>query len=418
VFGKNAVHKRVGFVQALQNSNFRALWLGQLISQVGDSFAILAVLVVINQLTKSTLALGLMVVSVTLPQLLFGLIAGVFVDRLDRKMTMIASDIARGLAILALLTVHTADRIYIFFIVGFFMGAAGVFFNPARNAALPNIVDEELLLPANALTQITQVMTTVFGPALAGLFIGWFGPAFAFIFDSLTFFVSAGAIATMSIPFSNAEAEKASARVIWNQLGEGLAFIKGHRTILNVLITAAVAMLGLGAITVLAVRYLDEELGIGPTGLGFLNSVQGIGMVAGGVLIGNFAADLQANRVVGVGMIVLGLGLASLSVAPNFTLVLAAAFIIGLCMVSARTVLATMIQALVPDEKRGRVESAFNTLITVATMTSMGLAGLLGDPLGVRLVFFLAGLITAAAGGMAIFTLRQPREVKTKIPTL
>ncbi|HID87736.1 MAG TPA: MFS transporter, partial [Anaerolineae bacterium] len=116
------------------------------------------------------------------------------------KMTMIASDIARGLAILALLTVHTADRIYIFFIVGFFMGAAGVFFNPARNAALPNIVDEELLLPANALTQITQVMTTVFGPALAGLFIGWFGPAFAFIFDSLTFFVSAGAIATMSSP--------------------------------------------------------------------------------------------------------------------------------------------------------------------------------------------------------------------------
>ena len=417
MFGKNAVHKRFGFVQTLQNSNFRALWLGQLISQVGDSFAILAVLVAVNELTKSTLALGLMVVSVTLPQLFFGLIAGVFVDRLDRKVTMIASDIARGLAILALLTVHTADRIYVFFIVGFVMGTVGAFYNPARNAALPNIVDEELLLPANALTQTGQVMATVFGPALAGLFIGWFGHAFAFIFDSLTFFVSAAAIATISIPFSNAETEKASARVLWNQLGEGLAFIKGHKTILNVLITAAVAMLGLGAITVLAVRYLDEELGIGPTGLGFLNSVQGIGMVAGGVLIGNFAADLQANRIVGVGMIVLGLALASLSVAPNFTLVLAAAFIIGLCMVSARTILATMTQALVPDEKRGRVESALNTLITVATMTSMGLAGLLGDPLGVRLVFFLAGLITAVAGGMAIFTLRHPQEVTTKVPT-
>jgi predicted MFS family arabinose efflux permease len=63
------------------------------------------------------------------------------------------------------------------------------------------------------------------------------------------------------------------------------------------------------------------------------------------------------------------------------------------------------------------VESALNTLITVATMTSMGLAGLLGDPLGVRLVFFLAGLITAVAGGMAIFTLRQPQEVTTEVPT-
>jgi DHA3 family macrolide efflux protein-like MFS transporter len=416
VFGKNAVQKRVGFAQALQNRNFRALWLGQLISQVGDSFAILAVLVAINELTKSSLALGLMVVSVTLPQLLFGLIAGVFVDRFDRKVTMIASDIARGLAILALFTVHTADRIVIFFIVGFVMGTVGVFFNPARNAALPNIVGEELLLPANALTQTSQVMATVFGPALAGLFIGWFSPAFAFVFDSLTFFASAAAIATMSVPCPNAKTEKASARVLWDQLREGLAFIKGHKTILNVLITAAVAMLGLGAITVLAVRFLDEELGIGPTGLGFLNSVQGIGMVAGGVLVGNFAAHLRANRIVGGGMIVLGLALASLSVAPNFTLVLIAAFVIGLCMVSARTVLATMTQALVPDEKRGRVESALNTLITVATMTSMGLAGLLGDPLGVRLVFFLAGLITAVAGGMAIFTLRQPQEITTEVP--
>ena len=414
MFGKNAVHKRAGFVQALQNSNFRTFWLGQLISQVGDSFAILAVLVAINELTKSTFALGLMVVSVTLPQLLFGLIAGVFVDRFDRKVTMIASDVARGLAILALLTVHTADRAYIFFIVGFVMGAVGVFFNPARNAALPNIVDEELLLPANALTQTSQVISTVLGPALAGFFIGWFSPAFAFVFDSLTFFISAAAIATIPISFSHAETEKASARILWNQMREGLAFIKDHRTILNALITAAVAMLGLGAITVLAVRYLDEELGIGPTGLGFLNSVQGIGMVAGGVLIGNFAAGLRANRVVGGGMIVLGLALASLSVAPNFTLVLAAAFVIGLCMVSARTVLVTMIQALVPDEKRGRVESALNTLITVATMTSMGLAGLLGDPLGVRLVFFLAGLITAAAGVLAIFTLRQPQDVITR----
>ncbi|MFQ6058483.1 MAG: MFS transporter [Anaerolineae bacterium] len=413
---RDVLSKRVGFAQALQNSDFRALWLGQLISQIGDSFAILAVLVVINQLTRSTLALGLMVVAVTLPQLLFGLIAGVFVDRLDRKVTMIVSDVVRGLAILALLTVHTADRIYVFFIVGFVMGTVGVFFNPARNAVLPNIMDEELLLPANALTQTGQVMATVFGPALAGLFIGWFGPAFAFLFDSLTFFISAAAIATMALPFHNAGVEKASVGVLWNQLGEGLAFIRDHRTILNIMITAAVAMLGLGAITVLGVKYLDEELGIGPTGLGFLNSVQGIGMVAGGILIGNFAAHLRANRIVGVGMTVLGLALASLSVAPSFSLVLVAAFIIGLCMVSARTTLAAMTQALVPDEKRGRVESALNTLITVATMTSMGLAGLLGDPLGVRVVFLLAGLITALSGVMATFTLRQPQEAGQSRP--
>jgi len=105
------MEKRFGFVATLKHSDFRTLWLGQLISQVGDSFTIIAVLVVINELTGSTLALGAMVMAVTLPQLLFGLIAGVLVDRLDRKVTMIVSDIVQGLAILALLAVFFGEML-------------------------------------------------------------------------------------------------------------------------------------------------------------------------------------------------------------------------------------------------------------------------------------------------------------------
>jgi len=437
------VHKGVGVVDALRKRDFRALWLGQLVSQIGDSFAIIAVVVVINDLTHSTLALGAMIVAVTLPQLLFGLIAGVFIDRFDRKLTMIVADLVRGLAILSLVTVHSPDGVWLFYVVGFVMGTLGVFFNPARNAVLPNIVEEELLLTANALTQAGQVVATVFGPALAGLVIGWFGTSFAFGFDFVTFVVSAIAIAIMRIPRRRHKDSlptpfgfapwpvspdrqdrlllpegglNGGLRVLWTQLVEGITFIRHNRTILNIMVTAGVAMLGLGAITVLGVKYLAQELHVGPTGYGFLQSVQGVGMVAGGVLIGNFASQVRANVLVGAGMMALGVSIASLAIAPDFTLVLVAVFVIGLCMVTARATLAAMTQAVVPDEKRGRVESALNTLITVATTTSMGLAGLLGDVLGLRLFFFLAGMATMLSGMMAFVTLQMPAGRQPSLP--
>jgi len=94
---------RAAIVSTFHNRNFSALWIGQLLSQVGDNFVIVAILFVINSLTDSSLALGIMAVVATLPQLFLGLVGGVFVDRLDRKLVMIVSDVLRGLAVLALL---------------------------------------------------------------------------------------------------------------------------------------------------------------------------------------------------------------------------------------------------------------------------------------------------------------------------
>ncbi|MFQ5854714.1 MAG: MFS transporter [Anaerolineae bacterium] len=409
------MNNRATLRAALSNSDFRALWIGLLVSQVGDSFMIIATLEVIQRLTDSSLALGAMGVSIALPTLLFGLIAGVVVDRFDRKLAMIASDVVRGLAVLVLLTAHSPGQIWVFFIVGFVMGSMGIVFAPARNAVLPNIVGEELLLPANTLVQGTQVISMALGPTLAGLAIRWFGTDFAFTFNSLTFFVSAIAIATISISQKRADDEKASIEVVRAQLKEGLTFIRRSPTILNVSITAGVAMLGLGSIVVLGVRYLSQELGVGTDGFGFLVSVLGIGMVAGGFLVGNYGAGFQTQVVVGGGMGILGLALLGFAMAPDFTLVLVMTFVIGACMVAARAAIATLLQAIVPDEKRGRVESAVNTIISAATTISMGLAGFLGDLLGVRAVFALAGIITLLAAGMAFYVLREPKLISETV---
>jgi predicted MFS family arabinose efflux permease len=401
------VNNRATLRAALSNSNFRALWLGLLVSQVGDSFMLIATLEVIQRLTNSSIALGAMGVSIGLPMVVFGLVAGVFVDRLDRRVAMIVADVIRGLVVLILLTVDAPGEIWVFFVVGFIMGSMGIFFAPARNAVLPNIVGPDLLLPANTLVQGTQIISMALGPTLAGLVIGLFGTSFAFTFNAMTFFASAVAISTIDITHKRADYEDVSFDVVWAQLKEGLNFIRRRRVITNISITAGVAMLGLGSIVVLGVQYLNQELGVGATGFGFLVSVLGIGMVVGGILIGNYSSRLETSVVVGGGMGMLGLSLVGFALAPDYGLVLVLAFVIGACMVAARAAIAALLQAMVPDDKRGRVESAVNTIISASTTLSMGLAGFFGEVLGIRLVFGLAGGVTVLAAGMAYHTLRE-----------
>ena len=397
---------RAAIVSALRNRNFCALWVGQLISQIGDNFLIVAILFVINALTNSPLAIGTMALVVTLPQLFLGLIGGVFVDRLDRKLVMIVSDVLRALAVLALLFVQRTDQLYILYIVSFVMVTVGLFFNPARNAVIPNIVGGETLLTANALVQASQYIAIILGASIAGLIIGWLGPAFAIVFDSFSFAVSAAAIATTTIPPLNPKPSRTRSRVIWNQLVEGLLFIKRNSSLLHVIITTAVATLGFGAIMVLGIIYLGQVLGIGPEGFGFIYAFQGLGVVIGGAMIGRFASNVRTNRIVGGCMMSLGLAIIAFAMVPNYPLVLAAVAIIGLSIVVARAALATLTQRLVPDEKRGRVESAVAMVIGASTSASMVLSGVFGDLIGVQAVFIAAGVITIVAGVAASYTLK------------
>jgi len=404
---KEFLGDRAAIASAFRNRDFCALWIGQLLSQIGDNFVIVAILFVISTLTDSPLAIGVLAVVATLPQFFLGLVGGVFVDRLNRKLVMVVSDIIRGLTVLFLLLVHRADQLYILYTVSFVMVTVGLFSNPARNAVIPNIVSGEILLTANALMQANQIIAVILGASIAGLVIGWLGPASAFIFDSFSFAVSAVAIATMTVPPVNPDPGKTKIRVIWNQLVEGLLFIRHNSHLLHVMITTAVATLGFGAIMVLGIIYLQEVLGMGAEGFGFLYAFQGLGVVMGGVVIGRFTSNVRTNRVVGCCMVILGLAIIAFAVVPSYPLVLVAVAIIGLSIVVARAALATLTQSLVPDEKRGRVESAVTMVIGASSSASMVLSGLFGNLIGVQAVFMAAGIITIVAGVAAAYTLRE-----------
>ncbi|RLC79831.1 MAG: hypothetical protein DRI61_07075 [Chloroflexi bacterium] len=409
--GKVVVFKS-GLIEAFKIKDFRALWLGQFISQMGDNFALIAALVVIQTLSGSPVWLGIAAMAMTLPQLVFGLIGGVFVDRFNRKRVMIISDLLRGAAILILVTVRSPRELYLLPLVGCFMSTIGVFFNPARNAVLPNIVSKEMLLTANGLIQASQMLAVIVGSSLASIIIAVAGPAAAFVLDSFTFIVSAIAIASMNIPpLANSDSPKG---VFWPHLKEGFSYIKKHRTIQVILLTASLATLGIGSIAVLGVAYVEKELGVEAESFGFLNSVQGIGMVVGGFLLSFLSKIVDPGHLTGVAMGILGIAILIFAFSPRFELALAAAAIIGLGVVTARATLAALLQALVPDEKRGRLESTVNTCVSFSTTTAMGFSGLLGAAIGVKTVFVLAALTTMAGGALATLFLKQPPKGKVR----
>ena len=157
--------------EALANPRFRKLWIADLVSRLGDGFTSLAVLVVIHRITGSVTALAGMAIVTSLPQLAFGLHAGVLADRLDRRKIMIASDLLRGAVVLSLVTITRADQVPLFYALGLLQATVGVFFEPARAAFLPAIVEPGTLLAANALSQTARVGASMAGAALAGVLL-------------------------------------------------------------------------------------------------------------------------------------------------------------------------------------------------------------------------------------------------------
>lgn len=414
----NGRQMRIGGVygRLLRNRSFVALWLGQTVSFIGDYFYWLAVPIMIERLSGSTAMVGISVIFNALPMFVLGPVAGVFVDRWDRKRTMLVSDIVRALLVLFFLTVRSADQIWIFFVVGFLMSCVSRFFFPSQNALLPLIVQEkDDLLAANGLMQVVQTVGLLVGPAMAGFAIGFWGEQVAFLVDSVTFVVSAALILTMTVPRrvskpAGSDPVTTSGRLasVWRELCEGVAYLFGSRIMVGVLICLGVVQLGLGAVNVVWVPYLQRTFGVGAEGLGIVDSAQGAGMVLGALVLGFLTARLTKRVLISWGIILIGILLAGIGVVPLFGYVIALSFGIGVALVPAQSALMTTMQLAVPDLKRGRVGSALNALTTAAGLLSMGAATALGEAIGLRSVYIICGLIATASGVLGFLVLQEP----------
>src|SRR5436309_600162 len=206
----------------------------------------------VYDLTRSTLATGGMFIALTVPRLLLGSVAGVFVDRWDRRRTMIAADVSRAAIMLPLLLVRSPERVWIVYLVAFLEAAIAQFFLPAKSAIIPRLVGEEDLLPANSLNSLSDSLTRLVGPALGGALFGLLGLASVVYLDSLSFLVSGLAIALIAVPpapvpaASPARSAASPWAAVWREWLDGLRLVRRDRLIAALFAIMATVMIGEG----------------------------------------------------------------------------------------------------------------------------------------------------------------------------
>ncbi|MCB0187538.1 MAG: MFS transporter, partial [Caldilineaceae bacterium] len=252
--------------QLLRNRNFLLLWLGQVISAFGDAVTNLTLLILVNALTGSTAAIATLTILIAIPQVTVGLLGGVFADRWERKRIILASDLVRGVLVLGFLSVDSAQRLWLLYALAFVQAAVGTIDNPARGAILPQVVPKAGLMAANSLAQTGNLLAMVLGGVAAGVIVGFAGYWPAFVIDALTFFVSFALVSLVAVA-ARTSTDVAAGQSLWamsrsviRDLRAGLALIATVPVLWGSLIVTGVMMLGLGAVNVLFVPFLANDL--------------------------------------------------------------------------------------------------------------------------------------------------------------
>jgi len=405
------------YVRLASNGPFSAMWLGQVVSSLGDRVHQVALVFLVARATDSSpLALGLVFAAMTVPSFLVGPVAGALVDRWDRKRVMVGSDLIRA-AIVVAIPVVSAVHISLVVALVFLLAVVSSFFRPARVAALPQVVSDEDLLSANSAMWIADTASDLVGYGLGGLFVAFLGPALvlAFWLDGASYLASAMLVAAVAIPRlvpGSGTSGEARAPSLRSDLATGWRFLRAETVLFATTVQAAIAELGLGALTALS-PLLVAGLALGsieaPMAYGLFEMSMGIGLVGGGIVLGGLATRLPKGLTIVAAFTASGVVLVALAVTGSLPIALALACLVGVANVSFVVPSQTIFQQRTPGELLGRVVAiriaAVNAVLAVAMVTS----GVLAEIFGLHAVLVGCGILTVAAG-LAGLSFRSIRE--------
>lgn len=411
---ETAVSPKVGYVELVRgNRAFRFLWFGQIISLLGDWFNLIASASLVAELTQSGLAVGGLFVVRMLAPFLMSPIAGVVADRYNRKRILVATDISRAVVVLGFLLVQEPGQVWLLYVLtAVQLGISGFFF-PTRNAILPDIVSDEELGAANALSSATWSVMLALGAALGGLASGTWGNRPAFIIDSFTFILSAFFILQMSYktPDVLAEADKTAAAAL-RQYAAGLRYLRQHVDILIItLLKASVALLVSSGFQVIQVSIAEQIFVIGKGGgisLGLMYAVVGVGTGISPIIARRFTGDDDRSLriAIGVGYGSAALGLWIVSLLSSFPLVLFGTLFRGVGNGLVWVFSTQLLLQLVPNRVRGRVFATEFAFFTLMSATGAAVAGrVLDTSLGVAGVLRWMAALTLIPGGLWLLRL-------------
>ncbi|MBA2719626.1 MAG: MFS transporter [Chloroflexi bacterium] len=439
--------RRHPYVRLALNPSFSALWAGQMISMFGDRIHQIAIAFLVLGLTNNAVAVAFVFVAATIPNLLLSPLAGAYVDRWNQRDVMIVSDLLRAAVVLVMPIVAVTSVVLVYPLI-FLITSISIFFRPARVAILPRIVRDDELLTANSALWAGETFADVIGYPLAGIFVGFLGPAIALAFwvDSATYAASALLIATIAVPAIQRRARpematvgevvdevadeaidptRAAGRIeqaaspgaqaaepaisepartgVVEEMKEGYRFLRSEPVLFANTIQAAFAQFAIGSLTALTPIFAQDILGpangVDPkAAYAFLETSIGVGNLIGGFVIGLIGMRLAKGRMVIGGYVLWGLFLIAFALSGNLALDFGILFGAGVANMIFVIPSQTLFQQRTPPELIGRV-IGFRFALVFGSMTlAMAVGGILGQTIGVVPVLVFSGIVTVLAG--------------------
>jgi len=393
-----------GFLGLLRdNRNYKYMWSGQVVSEVGDHYNNVAVFALALSNTGSGLVVAGILISRAICAVLAGPIAGVLLDRVDRKRIMIISDLVRAVIAILFILGIPQGRTWLLYVLSGALMFASPFFSSGRSSILPTIATKHELHSANSLTQLTQWTTLTLGSFLGGSSVSQFGYKLAFLFNAFSFLFSAWCISRLHVEsgFRADRSDVAGDKVVrpWHEYTEGLRYMKSSPLILGIGLVAVGWATGGGAAQILFSVFGEVVFHRGPTGIGIIWGCAGIGLIIGALVahrLGKTISFENYKRSVSICYVIHGGSYVLFSQAKTFGWAL---FFIGLsrAAVAVSSVL-NITQQLrhVSDEFRGRVFATIESWNWMTMMLSMAVAGLASSHVSPRVIGAWAGVFSSS----------------------
>jgi MFS family permease len=363
--------------------------------------------VVLNA-TGSPLAVGAVFLVATLPNLLFGPIAGTLVDRWDHREVMIVSDLLRA-GIVLVIPLAVVTNVALAYPLVFLVTTISIFFRPAKVAILPRLISSDDLVAGNSAMWVAETFADIGGYVLAGLFVALLGSQLplAFWADAVTYVASAILIATISVAPLKRAARDAIATATNGEgfvaeLREGWHFLRGEPVLLANTLQATVGQFMLGIFLVLTPVYAKDAIDAGTlsasTAYSFIEGAIGAGNLLGGFAIGLIGSRMALGRMVILGYAWTGACVAALALTGNLGVAIGLSFGAGVGNLAFVIPSQTLVQRRTPIELMGRLLGLRFSLVYGSMTVAMGVGGLLGEVFGAPPVLAAFGLLTVAAG--------------------
>jgi MFS family permease len=387
-------------LSVLKNRNLRLLFIGSLVSGIGDNFQYIALMAMAYKMTGSATIMGTIMICLIVPNVIMGFFSGVLVDRMNKKWVMIWGNLIWFFITLIppILNLFGILQVWHLFVYSALFGCVLPFYMASSQAILPEIASPEEYQPMNALFQSSHQIALIVGMSLGGIAMDFFGFEVAYFFDASTFiFAAFMQILIRYKPLAKVVSELVSeAKFLkswWNDFVDGIKVFIHDKALFILLVTSALSMFVYVPLDMLFMPFTKIAFDAGTKLYGIMVALFGVGMLVGSFVMGVIPPIKNRRAWLFWSSALVGISLVAYAYVRNIPLSCVLILLSGALATPTNVIISTIFQERVPEELRGRVFNTRSTLTTALTPLSLVIAGFVSDSIGVVATVALLGLL-------------------------